>query len=62
MIESRGFKKIEHKYTNFYFIPHPLDHLFPSTYMKLSEYVDRHGYGDKMQNLAVNYIALYQKV
>lgn len=60
-MKERGFEKRGHRFTNFYLIPHPFDHLFPGTYMKLSENIDNSGRGDAYKAWAVNYIALYKK-
>lgn len=58
---ERGFEKIEDRYTNFHAIPHPIDHLMPSIYIKLSEALDRGGKGRFFKIWASNYIALYRK-
>ncbi len=61
LMAARGFEPIDERYTNFYFVPHPLDHLLARSYMRLSEWADRSGRGGRFRCLAANYIALYRK-
>lgn len=58
---SRGFEKVGFRFTNFYAIPHPLDHLLPSLYMRLSERIAHSPRSEKYKVLAANYLALYRK-
>lgn len=61
MMESRGLRKVGARFSNFYVIPHPLDHLVPGLYMRLSEKIDRSAHPEKYSLLAANYMGLYQK-
>jgi ubiquinone/menaquinone biosynthesis C-methylase UbiE len=61
LMKKRGFERIDDRYTNFYVVPHPLDHLLPKMYMNLSERIDRGGRDKSYKNWAANYIALYKK-
>lgn len=61
MMTALGLTKVDGRFTNFYAIPHPVDHLIPNIYIKLSEKIDRSGSGNKYAMLAANYIALYRK-
>lgn len=62
LMENRGFKKIGDRYTNFHIIPHPLDHLIPKIYIKMSEKIDRKKLDKAFKNWASNYIGLYKKL
>jgi ubiquinone/menaquinone biosynthesis C-methylase UbiE len=62
LLGQRGFRKRGHRFTNFHVIPHPLDHLVPKLYMRLSEWMDRRQIGDSRSYWASNYIALYEKM
>lgn len=61
MMEGRGFQKIAHRYTNFHIIPHPLDHLIPKTYIKISEKIDNNKLDNAFKSWAANYLAVYKK-
>ena len=61
IMSERKFEKVASRYTNFHVIPHPLDHIVPSLYIKLSEIFDRSGKGNYFKFWASNYIALYRK-
>jgi hypothetical protein len=52
---------VDARFTNFTFVVHPLDHVFEKTYMRLSEWADRGGRGERYRRFAANYIALYRK-
>lgn len=58
---NRGFHKIDERYTNFYVIPHPVDHIIPKTYIKISEKIDNNKLDKTYKNWAANYIAIYKK-
>lgn len=60
-MNSRGFVKIADRYTNFHIVLHPLDHLIPKVYMRISEQIDRGKRDQAYKNWASNYIALYRK-
>lgn len=61
LMKYRGFQKIDDRYTNFHIITHPLDHLMPKLYMKISERIDRGKLAKAYKNWAANYIAIYKK-
>lgn len=61
MMEKRGFGKIAGRYTNFHIIPHPLDHIFPKTYIKISEKIESNQLDKAYKNWAANYLAVYRK-
>ncbi|MCX5704016.1 MAG: hypothetical protein NT066_05975, partial [Candidatus Omnitrophica bacterium] len=61
LMKNRGFQKIDDRYTNFHIIPHPLDHLIPKVYMKISEKIDRRKLDKAFKNWASNYISIYKK-
>ncbi|MFB0564546.1 MAG: class I SAM-dependent methyltransferase [Candidatus Aminicenantaceae bacterium] len=61
LMENRNFRRVDFRFTNFHIIPHPLDHLLPKLYMKISERIDRKGLGVHYKKWASNYIALFQK-
>ena len=61
IMKGRGFQKIDDRYTNFHIIPHPLDHLIPKTYIKISEEIDINKLDKAYRNWAANYIAIYRK-
>ena len=56
-----NFHRVASCYTNFHIIPHPIDHIFPNLYIKISEAIDRGRKGSKFKKFASNYIALFQK-
>ncbi len=61
IMQDKGFHKIDFRYTNFYIILHPLDHIIPKTYIKLSEKIDNNKLGKIYNKWAANYIAIYKK-
>jgi ubiquinone/menaquinone biosynthesis C-methylase UbiE len=61
MMAARGFQRSDCRFSNFYFLMHPLDHVAPWLYMKLSEWADRSGRGERFRLLAANYNALFRK-
>jgi ubiquinone/menaquinone biosynthesis C-methylase UbiE len=61
LMRNGGFEKDSGRFSNFYLIPHPLDHVVPRLYMKLSEWIDRSSRSDHFGLLAANYIALYRR-
>ena len=61
LMNTRGFRRIGERFTNFYIIPHPADHLMPKIYMRMSECIDRGRQDQKYKDWAANYIALYRK-
>lgn len=60
-VATRGFQRVCYRFTNFHIIAHPLDHLLPRMYVKVSERIDRKGLGDTYRRWASNYIALFRK-
>jgi len=60
-MKAINFHRVDACYTNFHIIPHPIDHLFPELYIKISESIDRGRKGIKFKKFASNYIALFQK-
>lgn len=56
------FELVSFRFSNFYFIPHPLDHLFPNLYIRLSEIAATSKNPSKYNFFAANYIALYKKI
>lgn len=60
-VTTGGFQRIGWRFTNFHIIAHPLDHLFPRLYVKVSERIDRKGLGYTYRRWASNYIALFRK-
>ena len=61
LMENKGFQKVDDRYTNFHIIPHPLDHLMPRIYIKISEAISNRKLDKVFRNWASNYIALYRK-
>lgn len=61
MMKNIGLQKIDERYTNFYIIPHPLDHIIPEIYIKISEKIDSNKWDKIYKNWAANYIAIYKK-
>ena len=61
LMAKRTMRNIGEKYSNFYFILHPFDHVLPQTYVRLSEWADRSGKDKLFRRFAVNYLGLYQK-
>lgn len=61
MMGTRGFQWSDCAFSNFYFLMHPLDHVVPGLYMRLSEWADRSGHGERFRLLAANYNALFCK-
>ena len=56
-----GFKKTAFEFSNFYAIPHPVDHLIPTVYMKLSEIIAQKKRPERFSFLAANYNVIYRK-
>lgn len=61
LMKNKGFQKVDDRYTNFHIIPHPLDHLIPRIYIKISEAISNRKLDKVFRNWASNYIALYRK-
>jgi len=61
LLRERGLEKMESRFTNYYLIPYPLDHLIPQTYMRLSDIAERSSRNGALKPFAANYIALYRK-
>lgn len=62
LMKNRGFRKVSGRYTNYYIIPHPLDHLAPSLYVRISEWIDRGQRDKRFRYWGANYLALYKKI
>lgn len=61
LMEKMCLSKIGCRYANFHIIPHPLDHLMPKIYMRISEAIVRRKLDKVFKDWASNYIAIYKK-
>jgi ubiquinone/menaquinone biosynthesis C-methylase UbiE len=61
LLVQRRLTKIGERYSNYYVVPHPFDHLVPKLYIRLSELVERASAKQRFNRLAANYLGLYKK-